>query len=491
MPRWVREIVGVGVATALAIIVVASVAGSDRSELLLRDGDSLLTTLFARSLEVGQPQDWAMSTVLFLPELAVFCLLWALGLGVNATLVVSGVVNLVALYAAFRVAAGSHARARAPIAGAVLGSAAFALLAVLDTSASRDALELASLQATTTYYAATVVGSVLAVGLARRAFESSGWGAVIGVAVVSAASVLSNPLFAAWTTVPLIAIVLLISRDRRSRIVVAALVVGAGLGMLARLPFAGVIANTGAGYADPAHWLESLGYYVVLVDERARTLTGVGALVLSALLFIAGVALTGKLRERGPRIVALYSWTAPLLVLVDAIALGTHAARYLQPLAFAAALTLVVAPDAVKIAYGRLAAAVAAGVVLVAAIASLPRITHAVSTPDADLDCVTEWVDASHRTGAGQFWTIRLPKAHVADPRALVQVDHRLNGYAWLVDRDDFTVGEVTYLVVDAQSSAFELPGDVSMDDARVVSCGRYSILDFGDTALPLGPQRS
>lgn len=490
-PRWAREIAGVGVAIALAIIVVGSVAASDRSELLLRDGDSLLTTLFARSLEVGQAQDWAMSTVLFLPELAVFCVLWQLGAGVGTTLALSGIVNLVALYGAFRVAAGSHARARAPIAGALLGSVAFSLLAVLDTSASRDALELASLQTTTTYYAATVVGCALVVGLVRRALESAGWGAVVGVAVVGAASVLSNPLFAAWATVPLVIAVIVIARDRRAWIVVGALVGGATLGALGRVPLAQFIANTGAGYADPSQWLASLDYYALLFGERASSLPGVAALVLTALLLAAGVVLTVRVTERGPRLVAMYSWVAPLLVLIGAVALGTHAARYLQPLAFAAALSLVVSPERVRIAVPRLAPVVAAGLLVVAAVAGIPRIAHAVSRPDADLDCVTSWVDASHRTGAGQFWTIRLPKAHVADPRSLVQVDHRLHGYAWLVNRDDFAIGEVTFLVVDDQSYAFDLPDGITIADARVVSCGRYSILDFGDLTVPLGPQRS
>ena len=113
------------------------------------------------------------------------------------------------------------------------------------------------------------------------------------------------------------------------------------------------------------------------------------------------------------------------------------------------------------------------------------------TAPDADLDCVVAWTDASGRTGAGQFWTVRLPKAHVADPRSLVQVDHELRGYAWLVDRADFAVGEVTFLVLDAQSPTFELPAGASMEDAELVPCGRYTIADFGERALPLGPQRS
>jgi hypothetical protein len=128
---------------------------------------------------------------------------------------------------------------------------------------------------------------------------------------------------------------------------------------------------------------------------------------------------------------------------------------------------------------------------IVAAAVGVPRIAAAASASDADLECVVEWVEGSGRTGAGQFWTVRLPKAHLADPRALVQVDHQLRGYAWLVNRDDFAVGEVSFLVLDEQSPAFDLPGGASVSDARHVSCGRYTIADFGDAGLPLGPQRS
>ncbi|MNU10327.1 hypothetical protein D3C72_2574140 [compost metagenome] len=59
------------------------------------------------------------------------------------------------------------------------------------------------------------------------------------------------------------------------------------------------------------------------------------------------------------------------------------------------------------------------------------------------------------------------------------------------MNRDDFTVGEVSFLVLDAQSPAFALPGGVSLADAELVPCGRYTIADFGSALLPLGPQRS
>ncbi|NKF32440.1 hypothetical protein HER21_39095, partial [Pseudomonas sp. BGM005] len=108
--------------------------------------------------------------------------------------------------------------------------------------------------------------------------------------------------------------------------------------------------------------------------------------------------------------------------------------------------------------------------------------------PDDDLACVTDWVDASDRTGAGQFWTVRLPKLHLADPSRLVQVDHRLDGYAWLVDRADFAPdATASFLIEDSQTVPWELP--VQLDPERRIDCGRYTIVDFGDAvSLPIGP---
>ncbi|GAA5200957.1 hypothetical protein [Microbacterium jejuense] len=506
VPRWTRELLGWAVAAAVAITAVAVVAASPRSELLFRDGDSLVTTLVVHSLAIGQPQDWAMSSVLFLPEIAVLWMLSLLGLGINGTLALAGVVNVLALYGALRVAAGS-ARTRAPIAGALLALAGFALLAATEGSPSRDALELASLLTTTTYYSATVVAVVLAVGLARRALDRpdvsrgtpAARGLVAALALVAAASVLTNPLFAAWATVPLGAVLVIVALRRPDAWWPAgALVAGSVIGYLARMPLAHLIANTGAGYIDPSQWLASLDYYGALLADRWREPWGAASILLLVLLWAWSIVATVLLARRGTSgaaVVAACGWVIPLLVIVGAVALGTHAARYLQPAVFAPLLALTVVPGLLpdRIPVTRLMPAVgAAALALVAAVGlGIPSLVTAATSPDTDLDCVVRWAEQSGRTGAGQFWTVRLPKTHLADPRGLVQVDHQLRGYAWLVNRDDFAVGEVTFLVMDAQSPAFELPAGVSPSDAELTSCGRYTIADFGDLLLPIGPQRS
>ncbi|WP_311245739.1 hypothetical protein [Microbacterium sp. WCS2018Hpa-23] len=496
---WARELTGWIAAAAVSLITAATVAASARAELMFRDGDSLIVAMVARSLLSGEKLDWAMSSVLFLPESAGFAALdAALPLGVNGLFAVSGALNLLALYGAIRLVAGRSRPGSAPVAWSIIALAAFGALAMTETSASRDALELASLQLTTTYYSATVVAVILAVGIMRRMLDrrARGVGLAVALGVVALVSTLSNPLFAVWATVPLtlvLSVTALLDAGRRTRILTSsAILVGAtGLGFLARIPFAAWIANTGAGYAQPELWPESITYYGGLLADRLSTPPGILASLMTLALVTLAVVRTLRAPDVGSRFVAVVAWIVPLLVVVGAIALGTHAARYLQPIVFAPLLALVAAPRVVTfpVRLRRGAAAAAGALLLVGGGLSIPRLADAAQQTDPDLACVTEWVDASGRTGAGQFWTVRLPKLHLADPSQLVQVDHQLNGYAWLVNRTDFEVGEVSFLVEDSQTVQWDLPESAVSDE--IVDCGRYSILDFGAASLPLGPAHS
>lgn len=495
---WVRELAGWLGAAAVSLVTAGAVASSARADLLFRDGDSMVVAMLARSLLSGEPLDWAMSSVLFLPESAAFTALdAAVPVDASGLFAISAVVNLLALYGAIRLTAGRARAGMAPVAWSVLALAVFGVLAMTDVSASREALDLASLQLTTTYYSATVVAAVLTIGIVRRMIDSRAlmaWPS-IGLGVVALVSTLSNPLYAAWATIPLVMLLAIasVSPGLRSRapVIIAVLLAGTTLGFLSRIPLAAWITKTGVDYIQPGQWHESIDYYGRLVGERMQSPLGVIGLLIAAALIVAAVVRTVRAGDPGSRLVAAMAWVAPVMVVVGAVMLGTHAARYLQPFAFAPVLAPVAAPHALRVGdrVRRPAAAMVGVLLLVAGGLSIPRLADAATRPDADLTCVTDWVDASGRTGAGQFWTVRLPKLHLADPSQLVQVDHQLNAYAWLVDRTDFAVGEVSFLVEDSQTVPWDPPQAVLPE--RVVDCGRYSILDLGTETLPLGPQRS
>ena len=489
---WVRELLGWVTALGASLVIAAQVAASARSELLFRDGDSLIVAMFARSALSGEHLDWAMSSVLFLPESAVFAALSSIThADLNTLLAVNAVVNLLAIYGAVRLAAGARRAGTSPVAWSLIALSVFGAMACTETSPSRDALELASLQLTTTYYSSTVVAVLVVIGLLRRSLDGPGSWSLAVISPVAVVATLSNPLFAAWATVPLTLLLAIGAARpglrRRMLLAIGILIASTVVGFLARIPFAAWIANTGAGYAQPERWRESIAYYGELLAERLTTPLGVlGALLVLALVALA-VVRTVRATSAGERLVAAAGWMLPVIVAVGAIALGTHAARYLEPVVFAPLLALVAAPRTVRMPQP--VGLIAIVLVVIAGVSSVPRLSAAAHAPDADLRCVTDWVNASGRTGGGQFWTVRLPKAHLGDPSQLVQVDHRLNGYAWLVNRTDFDHGSVSFLVEDSQTVQWELPASAVPE--RIVQCGRYSILDYGSGSLPVGPAHS
>lgn len=499
-----HEASGWAAALALATIVVGQVASSPRQELLFRDGDSLVVALLTRSIVEDETLAWALSSVLFLPETTLFVLLRMLlpAVSIASLLAVNAVLNLLALYGALRLAAGRRLPGRAPVAWSLVAFATFGALAATETSASRDALEPASLLLTTTYYSATAIGSVLAVGLVRRRLDRPRAALLIALGAVALLSTTTNPLFVAWAVVPLTLLLSVAALPRfvgRAALSPLAVLLGTALlGLAARIPFSAWIANSGAGYVRPDRWMQSLAYYGDLT--AARLATPAGVIALGLIVALTAICLVRSIRRprsddapgAGARVVSAYGWLAPLAVVGGAIALGTDAARYLQPVAFAPVLVFVAAPSALRFTsrpVARLGTWLVAVVLLVASLVSIPRIHSAATAPGADAICVRDWVEASGRTGGGQFWTVRLPKLLLDEPSHLVQVDHTLRGYAWLVDRSDFEIEAVTFLVEDAQSVAWDIEGDPPPD--AVVECGSYRILDYASHPLVLGPQRS
>ena len=489
----VREGAGWLTAAAIALIVAAQVASTARAEFIFRDGDSVAVAMFVRSVFDGQPLDWAMSSVLFIPESAMFAALSILPLDANALLAINAVLNLLALYGALRLVAGRRRDGSAPVAWSLVALAVFGVIALTELSPSRDGFELASLMATTTYYSATVVAVIASVGIVRRALDRPEPGRVLPIALflVSTISTLSNPLYGAWATAPLtllLAILALRTGRRRTSIVLAvAACAGSILAMLLRIPLDPWIAKTGASYIRPQEWMDSLAYYGGHAVTRMQSPLGVVAAAILLALTVYAVVQTVRLREPGARLVAASAWLLPVLVVVGGIALGTHAARYLQPAVFAPLLALLAAPRLLTLPRPRWLLAAGGAVLLAGSIVSVPRLAAAAERPDADLACVTGWIDEADRVGGGQFWTTRLPKLHLDDTTRLVQLHADLHAYPWLVNRTDYDgVTEVSFLIEDAQSGGWALPADAEPD--AIVTCGRYRILDFAEHPLPIGP---
>lgn len=510
--RWLAEIAGVMLAVLLALLAVWHLDATDRSWTLYYDGDSVLPALVNGSLLAGQAQDWSLSAVLFIPEMGLYLALAAIGLGVKGTLALSAVVNLLLFYGLLRLLSGiaQHAQPRSHrVAGALVAFGALVSLTLLEDSRRTDTFEIASLLATTTYYSMTVLASVMATAIVARLVTARVGGrrrwlefALVGVSALSA---LTNPLYLAWAVAPLGVVLALMAWRRLIGWhcllgLGAFLALGSGLGLLGRIPLASLFTKYGPVYADLGRAQWSVIYYPAALAERASTIPGaLWLMLIIALVPVSAIAFRTSLaaRDMAAAVVSGVGWVAPLAVIVGGICLGTFATRYLQPLVFAPVCMLVLAPRlfAHRMTFlGRLSSKVprllAGGMVVCLGLSAVPAnaLTESATAVDPDIRCVDAWISASHRIGAGGFWTIRGPKAYLAEPYRLVQVDRSFGAYPWLTDRADYSSARVSFVLTDEAHPPPALPPEARTAPSSTVRCGRYTITDFGADLLPIGP---
>ncbi|KHL02481.1 hypothetical protein LK10_12435 [Sinomonas humi] len=510
---WGAECVGLVVALALALLTVWHLDATDRSWMLYYDGDSVLPALVRGSILSGQQQDWALSAVLFIPEMGLYLVLAALGLGVKGTFALNAVVNLLLFYGALRLLSGVVQRERLRahrVAGALVAFGAMTGFALLESSSGYNDFQLASLLATTTYYSMTVLASVATTALTVRLLKSQGlsrwrWLELVLVGVTAVSS-LTNPLFLAWEVLPLGVVLALIAWKRvigwrRFAFAAALLALGSGLGLLARIPFGSIILRDGPSYVNPGMASVAAIFYPHMLAERASTIEGAVSLTaVIALILISVIVFRGSLatRDAGTAVVSGLAWLAPLAVMGGMIILGQFWVRYLQPMYFAPVCTLVLAPKLFARApaiFRRLprkaVTGIFAGLVvacLAASAAATGALTRSAAVVDLDVRCVDAWVSSSHEIGAGRFWAIRAPKAFLAEPSQLVQVDSQFGKYAWLTDRTDYSGAKVSFVVTDSEPTPLVLPPIANTAPSSTIHCGRYTITDFGSPILTIGP---
>ncbi|WP_138445244.1 hypothetical protein [Sinomonas susongensis] len=510
---WLAESIGLLVAVAFALVTVWHIDATDRSWLLYYDGDSVLPALVRGSVLSGQPQDWALSAVLFIPEMGLYFALSVLGLGFKGTFALNAVVNLLLFYGVLRFLSGVVQRERPRahrVVGALVAFGTMTGFALLESSSGYNDFQLASLLATTTYYSMTVLASIATTALTVRLLKARGlsrwrWLELVLVGVAALSS-LTNPLFLAWEVLPLGVVLALVAwkrviRWRRSALAAALLALGSCLGLLARIPFGSLILRDGPSYVNPGKASVAAIFYPHMLAERASTIEGAVSLTaVIALILISVIVFRGSLatRDAGTAVLSGLAWLAPLAVMGGMILLGQFWVRYLQPLYFAPVCTLVLAPRLFtqggalfrrlpdKAVKGLLAGLVVACLaVSTAAAGALGRSAAAV---DPDLTCVKAWVSASHETGAGRFWAVRAAKALLPEPSQLVQVDSQFGEYAWLTNRTDYSSTKVSFVVTDAEPTPLVLPSAARTAPSSNVHCGRYTITDFGAPILPIGP---
>lgn len=509
------ELGGLALAAALAVIAVGHILSTDRAAILLSDGDSVLFELVHRSIRDGLPFHWVMSAVLFVfPEAPVYLLIRSVSANPQQAIIVNAVLNLVVLYALVRaVAAIIRTTAARGIVAALAGYSAIVLCILLETTASRQSFELASLLLVGTYYYGTILAGFATVALVAlllsKAMPSGAapstaarpvrtLPASIGLVAIALLCTASNPLFGLWVAAPVavaLGVVALLTSMRWGTAIriTSLLAVGTVAGLLARVPLAPFFSPAALPYIHPDRRLYALLFYPKRLLELALTPLGaVEVLVVVLLVVVAVAALVVSLRRRDRPVhlfLAVVGAGTPIIVYLANVLLGTEAERYLQPLFFSPVLSLVVLASlllerrAIEPArpVGRrplIAAVVIAGVAVVPSGVAIARV---VGTDYARVECLENWIDGRDVTGAGLFWDIRDLEAYGDDSVDLLQIVGTLAAFPWLIDLAGFYDADPSYLIVQDRSWLAEIEQTLG-EPAEITDCPTYLIVDYAGT---------
>ncbi|MFZ6991334.1 hypothetical protein ACO0E1_05540 [Curtobacterium sp. RRHDQ66] len=505
-----REAIGALVAVALALIALRHVLSTARVTLLWYDGDSVLLPMVVRSMQLGQPFEWAMSPALFFfPELPVYLLCSAVTATPQQALALNGVLVLVGVYALMRAVANElmpSARRSARIAVSTLAVGFLTLHVLTESSGSATSLELASLLLTTTYYYGVVLALLATAALALRTIRvgRASVAVLVTLGLVAACTTASNPLYVPWSGAPLVVTLLLLGVARRvpwrpalwlSGVVVA----GSVVGYLLRIPLRPFVSLDPSTYVHPERAATTLGFFASLTDARAATAVGDAGLVLmlvGVLLAVGGTVWAWRVRtSRTVLVASLLPLVTIVAVSVGVVVAGSETPRYLEPVVVAPLLALVAVCELTRTAVRRtrvhqplrgvrVTLAIGAAIVIAAGVAMAPSTLRGVRTAAYDpATCLDHWAGGRDVVGVGQFWTVRPLAAYSSENVGLLQVRDTFQTYPWLVDLGAYRDAQPTFVVVGS-GDVWSTPVEDSLGPpVSVTHCTGFDIWDYAGTA--------
>lgn len=503
--RVALEILGIIVAAGLAALAMWHLASTDRSWLLFYDGDSMQIPLVRASLAAGGPQDWSMSSVLFIPDLAIYLAVSLLGAGVSGTALLWGGVMLVVLYAAYRTVAWAVVPASSAlrhIVGGWIALGAVVLWVLCDSNATRGSAQIVSLIVTTGYYGASVIAMVFAVGLTARSLAQRGDGRTARIALailcgVGSLSVTSNPLYIAYFVGPAIVVLAGLALARRVRARDAAVIGGvialsAVLGMLGRIPLDRFIGQSGLNYIRWGEWESSFTGFRDKVLGLVSTVPGALSIALLLIVMVLAVLATVAAWRRSDlaaTFVAAFAVLVGPALVVGSIALGLGADRYLVPVYLGPALALATLPSLRergrrRETRTRIIAAAAVVILMTTAFVVAAEVTATrsvkVARAETSVECMVDYLNPRDLTAVGEFWASRSTKARLADPSSLLQVDGNLVRYTWLVNREDYPgIDSVEYVLSYTTETYVITRANLLATPVDSYTCGRYTLTRY------------
>jgi hypothetical protein len=467
----------------------------------LFSSDSLTLALLRESIARHEPLHPVMSSqLLIFPEAVLYLLSSLLTTSVRASLVMNAYVNVLLLYVLLR--GISHfltRRDRVAAATCCLISTSYTLL---ENSASKL---IASFYLFNTYYSGVVIFGLFSVLIAlwqlsarstarKHVFVTTGAILLIGLAAASDALVFVE------VSVPLLATIAVLAaaravRLRKAMLLAATQMTAAFLGYLLRIPLHRLFGFQ--NYAGYIRYGRATRTFVTLMRIAGSIIsTGGGLLEVAAILSVVGWAAVlswrclfryrpiGDSPPAPTALVAVFSLLSPLAIVGATVLTGHYAIRYLIPVAIFPFTALLVVFNC-QIGWARRLARfhpalVGAVALIVVGSFSAARIQPLVSSvPSPDARCLSAVLGGRPADGLAGYWTSRPLDLYGQHDERVLQVTtgiapfpNGLTPFLWLVNAGEYENKHFTFVLVDRRLGLNDLTV------ANVETLGRPSAIE-------------
>ncbi len=514
------------------LIALSSISRSVWSGVLLYNGDSLVLPLLQQSILRGDSLHFVSSSQLFLfPEAPLFLISSVIGVTVRGSLIVNAVLNVVAMYAMFRIIAhflAHRSRHRfLEITIALIATVLFVIFVLLEPNARVNFSGLATPLLTTTYYYGVILSGLATVALTlwvSRTFGNTGVTvrrvgvyAIITV-ILATLTTFSNPLFIFQVFAPLfgaLAILLFCGRISWKRFVVLAgfNAVGIVIGMVLRQVFGWLFPITLKSYLSLKGIPLSVDQLRATIAELSHSSSGTLKLLLVAGLIVLTIAilvyalyaqarprLASRITHEDLFIVGFVSISSVSLP-IGMIATGSATTRYLEPMMVFPLLTglaigvyvlrrmlLEVKSTDLRRNLSRFSVGIvglfSVLLIVVGAVNIPPVIRMADGVGYSGARCFDNFIRDSRANGVGSFWSTRPLELYGSEKGEVLQVDSNLQPFQWMINVGAYKNKSFSYVVVDGTLGITPKVLQKTLGSpARVVGCDGFSIYDYRGTA--------
>ncbi|HEY1646011.1 MAG TPA: hypothetical protein VGF75_06670 [Candidatus Saccharimonadales bacterium] len=520
MPKWLAFIILEGwpiIVVVLAVIIELShIVTSGWASIYLYNGDSLTLPFLREALSQHHQFLWVSSSqLLVFPEGLLYLVSCLIGHSVRASLAINSVVNVAALYLIFRWLIGlvGNYRLRLKQTFALGCVLLLVLYMLLERQPLVNMSSIATLYIFNDYYYGIIVsgGILLCLMLSLKGNVNSLKSLskqqilLLSLSVLLAAlTTFSNPIFIVQFLAPILITLCLVwllggIRFKHGLLLAVPLIIGTGIGYLARSPLKKVIGQSLTNHIDVGQIPPTLKLFHQSFRQDLTSKSGLLELILIVLtnlfcIFYSAWWVYQKTHHKKKNLeyrfllLSLFGFISALAVIVFSVAIGSLSTRYMLPLVIFPLFSLI--PLFIYINKHLYKAMVVTSLVVIVFVViyglfSINQATKIVSSSNYTYtSCLSRALDYKAANGVGTYWDVRSLDLYGLPNEQAVQVTSQFTDFPWQANLGDYAAKNFSFVVVDKNNVTNPTgitPNDTFLpsNPANIYACGMFYVYQY------------